>query len=322
MSKADGQTARGWDEFDRLVALHSTDDSPWEEAGSARRYVPEFALLESLLEVPIRLGLKTTTGMPAKAVDVWLAHELRRAGFERDEVWPRATAPRVLPREVALLRGAAGMRKLSTQLFDRIDRRLVGGGITGADAKILGKAYEKQVDVVIAQWARGPEVMISTKRMDSSFGNNALNRIEESYGDAKNLRGRHPLAATGFVMVIRSTAFGPKRDIVLRLMDLVGKLAKEPDSYDATCVVVVEWQDLDSGAVVLEELEDGKALDVKVIVRHDLVPEPLRADRFLATIIDAVLERTPIDLHEPVRRRLGQEVPATEGETRALEANE
>ena len=31
----------------------------------------------------------------------------------------------------------------------------------------------------------GPELMISTKRMDSSFGNNAANRVEESYGDAE-----------------------------------------------------------------------------------------------------------------------------------------
>ena len=30
--------------------------------------------------------------------------------------------------------------------------------------------------------------MVSTKRMDSSFGKNAANRVEESYGDAKNLR--------------------------------------------------------------------------------------------------------------------------------------
>ena len=40
--------------------------------------------------------------------------------------------------------------------------------------------------------------------MDSSYGKNAPNRIEESYGDAKNLRLRHPLAALGFVFGLRS----------------------------------------------------------------------------------------------------------------------
>ena len=134
-------------------------------------------------------------------------------------------------------------KKLQTELFERIDAGKVRDGITGANANILGKAYEKQVDVAIAQWARGPELMISTKRMDSSFGKNALNRIEESYGDAKNLRGRHPLAATGFLFVMRSTAFDKERDTALRLMDLLEKLAQGPDAYDATGIIITEWQD-------------------------------------------------------------------------------
>jgi hypothetical protein len=60
---------------------------------------------------------------------------------------------------------------------------------TGASANLLGKNYTKQVDVVVSAWETGPEVLISTKRMDSSFGNNAANRIEEPYGD---LRPRRP----------------------------------------------------------------------------------------------------------------------------------
>lgn len=91
------------------------------------------------------------------------------------------------------MREAPGVTShLSRQLFEPIDAGKISG-ITPSDARILGKAYAKQVDVVIAQWSRGPELLISTKRMDSSFGKNALNRIEESYGYAKNLRGRHPL---------------------------------------------------------------------------------------------------------------------------------
>lgn len=317
----ESKTREGWIEFDRLVALRDTEGSPWwsERGIPELHFNPEFDLLEELLAVPIRLGLGTTSGMPAKAVDVWIAHELRRAGFLADEVWPRASTPRVLPREVALLRGVDGMRTISDGLFDRIDRGLVGKGVTGADAKILGKAYEKQVDVVIAQWARGPELMISTKRMDSSFGNNALNRIEESYGDAKNLRGRHPLAATGFLFVLRSTAFDSQKDTALRLMDLIVKLAKEPDAYDATSVIVVEWKQPESGAVVAAELDDGKPLNVEVKVRHDLIPEALRPDKFLAAMVNAVIDRTPINLHEEVRKRQGQEVPDEEGVTGAYD---
>ena len=215
------------------------------------------------------------------------------------------------------------MLEISKALFYRVDRGLVGNGVTGADAKILGKAYEKQVDVVIAQWARGPELMISTKRMDSSFGNNALNRIEESYGDAKNLRGRHPLAATGFLFVLRSTAFDSQRSTALRLMDLLRKLAEEPDAYNATSVLVVEWQDPQSGEVVKDEDdEDGEAKPREVVVkiRHDLIPENLRPDVFIADMIRTVLDHTPINLHECVRERLGQDVPDEEGITGAFDA--
>lgn len=324
MPKPESKASQGWVAFDQLLAARDTTASPWSSRGERElRFDPDFVLLEKLLAVPIRLGLETNSGMPAKAVDVWLAHELRRAGFQGDEVWPRATAPRVLPREVAMLRDLKGMVAISKQLFARIDANKVGQGITGADAKILGKAYEKQVDVVIAQWARGPELMISTKRMDSSFSNNALNRIEESYGDAKNLRGRHPLAATGFLFVLRSTAFAAKqKSTALRLLDLLEKLAQEPDAYDATSVVVVEWQDPVSGDVVQEELDDGKSLEVEVKIRRDLIPEALRPETFLATMIEAVLDRTPINLHEEVRKRRGQEVPDEEGVTGAFDSTE
>lgn len=313
------KTEEGWAAFDKLVA-GSPLTSPWIWPNGQLRFEPKYELLEELLAVPVRLGLTTQSGMPAKAIDVWVAHELRRAGFEPDEVWPRATTPRVLPRDIARLRGLAGMVNLSKQLFERVDAGRVQGGITGADARILGKAYEKQVDVVMAQWARGPELLVSTKRMDSSFGKNALNRIEESYGDAKNLRGRHPLAATGFLFVMRSTAFETERNTALRLMDLLVKLAQEEDAYDATAIIIVEWKDLASGAEIAEEVDDDKAraLNVAVKIRHDLIPEALLPDRFLESMVSAVLDRTPVDLHEEARRRLGEEVPDEEGGTGAV----
>jgi hypothetical protein len=54
--------------------------------------------------------------------------------------------------------------------------------VAPAEARVLGRAYVKQVDVLIAQWSRGPELLISTKSMVSSFRNNLPNRFEESYG--------------------------------------------------------------------------------------------------------------------------------------------
>lgn len=304
-----------WAKFDELVA--SADlTSPWlHTQGEGPRYVPDVDLLEKLLTVPVRLALPTTSGAPAKAVDVWAAHELRRAGFDPDEVWPRPTEPRVLPYEVALLRRVLP-KKLSAALFERIDAGKVRGGVTAADAYVLGKAYAKQVDVLIAQWSRGPELMISTKRMGSSFGNNALNRIEESYGDAKNLRGRHPLAATGYLFVIRGTAFRTDASTAERLLDLLIKLAQEPDAYDATGLIVYELVRPDGTRI------DGDASgeDVGVVVDTRPVPPDLAVDRFLTTLVDAVLTRTPVDLHVEVRnRRRGKPLPLEESATGALD---
>jgi hypothetical protein len=313
-----------WRAFDNLVAEAGTA-SPWRtNALGERELAPDYGLLERLLAVPIRLGSTTQSGIPAKAVDVWVAHELRRAGFLADEVWPRATPPRVLPHEIALMRHPASnmTATLSQQIFERLESGKVRGGIVANDAYVLGKAYAKQVDVLIAQWSRGPELMISTKRMDSSFGKNALNRIEESYGDAKNLRGRYPLAATGFLFVMRSTALEQESETATRLMDLLGKLAQEPDAYDVTGLIITEW--VDPVGTRIDEAAEGTAVaEVRVRLRHDAVPELLRIDRFLATMIDQVLVRTPVDLHVEVRqRRDSMHLPLAEAETGAREPEE
>jgi hypothetical protein len=282
-----------------------------------RALAPDYQLLERLLAVPIRLGSTTQSGIPAKAVDVWVAHELRRAGFLADEVWPRATPPRVLPHEIALMRnpGSNMTAALSEEIFRRLESGAVRGGIVSNDAYVLGKAYAKQVDVLIAQWSRGPELMVSTKRMDSSFGKNALNRIEESYGDAKNLRGRYPLAATGFLFVMRSTALVQEPETVTRLLDLLTKLAQEPDAYDVTGLIITEWID-PTGTQIDEAAEGTVPADVSVELRQEAVPEQLRVDRFLATLIDRVLVRTPVNIHVEARqRRDATHLPVDEAET-------
>src|SRR5665647_187087 len=148
-------------------------------------------------------GPGPTTPQQSRAVttyrlDVWLSYELRRAGFDPDAAWPRPTQPRILPMPIShLLRELP--RKDRESLILRLSRSSAIPGVTSSSASILGKNYLKQVDVIMTDWQSGPELLISTKRMDSSYGKNAPNRIEESYGDAKNLRLRHPLAALGFV---------------------------------------------------------------------------------------------------------------------------
>lgn len=77
--------------------------------------------------------------------------------------------------------------------------------------------------------------------MDSSFGKNAANRVEESYGDAKNLRLRHPLAALGFVYGLCSTIFNESPDKAEWLIDLLQKLGREDDAYHAVALIIIEY---------------------------------------------------------------------------------
>lgn len=203
-----------------------------------------------------------------------------------------------------------------------------------SSANILGKNYLKQVDVVMSNWAAGPELLISTKRMDSSFGKNAANRVEESYGDAKNLRLRHPLAALGFVYGLRSTIFEESPDKAEWLIDLLQKLGRENDAYHAVSLIVIEYgahlavddpgddqgdgedplveagvtpgEDDDNDA---EEIVEGSEIDIAIArlptvhLPWERVPADLQPDRFIAEMVRRVVETTPVNMHKQARAR-------------------
>ena len=285
-----------FDSFEEAIRARS-DGNPWQLDGDSDipTYVPDHELLETLIGIPVSEGRGSESGRLAKAIDAWVAHELRRCGFPPDEVWPRLTKPRVLPRELGLFLSKLP-RRLQDDAFDQVLRNKQAAP---SDARVLGRAYVKQVDVLVAQWSRGPEVLISTKSMVSSFRNNLPNRFEESYGDAKNLRGRYPLVAMGFLFVLRSTVL-EERGTFERAVDMLRKLREDRDAYDATCVVLAEWSDADFDGVHL---------------RQDAVPADLRTDAFMATLVDRVLERTPVEFHVEVRqRREHREIPIEEDE--------
>lgn len=313
MAAEPSMKARAWVLFDRIVAdaapggVHT---NPWvrEEAG-ALRYAPDFATLTRLLGVPLLLGAATQTGVPALSLDVWLSYELRRAGFDPDAAWPRATHPRILPMPIARL-----LQQLPKRDRPALEQRLTAktpvAGVTSASASILGKNYLKQVDVIMTDWATGPELLISTKRMDSSFGKNAANRVEESYGDAKNLRLRHPLAALGFVYGLRSDILDTEPDTAAWLIDLLQKLGREDDAYHATCLVMLDYDDpVAAPAGGGEDPEQAAVVDgmtarlPPVALRHDAIPDDLAPARFLAAMVDRVLDATPVNFHTEARRR-------------------
>ncbi|GAA2563768.1 hypothetical protein [Mycolicibacterium diernhoferi] len=316
--------ATAWAIFDRIVAdaapggIHT---NPWVKIGDTPTFQPDFRVLRKLLGVPLYLDAPSTTGVPALALDVWMSYELRRAGFDADAVWPRPTDPRIMPSAIAALLEALPQKE--RLLIEQRLRRSMKG-VAGSSASVLGKHYMKQVDVVMSDWDTGPELLISTKRMDSSFGKNAANRVEESYGDAKNLRLRHPMAALGFVYGLRSTILSSEPDKAEWLIDLLGKLGTEDDAYHAVALVMIDY-DADLTEAAGEEVDSVEkaepdtlfeivdvataAVDAAlaalpdIAIRHDVVPPQLQPARFLEIMVNRVIETTPVTRHREARRR-------------------
>jgi len=294
--------------YDELLTAPLID--PWTHGpGEPPRYAPDYDLLGRLLTIPVAVGAMSESGSFANGIDAWIARELRRAGFGPDEVWPRSTRPRVLPRDVAVL-----LDKLPAGQRADLTRRLSNmASVAPVDARVLGRAYEKQVDVVIARWDRGPELLVSTKAQLSSFGKNLPNRFEESYGDAGNLRGRYPLAAVGYFFVQRATIRSTEPDAFERSVDMIRKLRDIGDSngYTATSLLLVDWDTTGDQAPIVR-------------ARPDLVPDDIAPPQFFTTMIDRVLATTPITYHVAVRERREQrEIPVTEEDisaTRGVES--
>jgi hypothetical protein len=287
--------------FEPVLGLARLDD-PWvHAAGEAPRYAPDTALLERLLSVPVAAGAASQSGRFARGIDIWLAHELRRAGFAPDEVWPRPTRPRVLPREIAVL-----LEKLPAELAAEVRRRLPGvPGVAPTDARVLGRAYEKQVDVILSRWDRGPELLVSTKAQLSSFGKNLPNRFEEAYGDAANLRARYPLAAVGFFFVQRATVITEEPEAFERTLDMMRKLRDigAGSGYTTTGLLLVDWGE-----------------DTKVRVVQDPVPPDVAAPQFLTALVDRVLGVTPVQYHVSVRElRERRAIPVQEADGRLFQ---
>ena len=327
--------AEAWILFDQIVADAAPGGrhtNPWGRSLEGQlSFEPDYATLERLLGVPLHLKAGTQSGVPALALDVWLSYEFRRAGFSRDQVWPRPQHPRILPAAVsALIKGLP--QALGQQVASRIERSSSIPDVTSSSAAILGKNYLKQVDVIMTDWATGPELLVSTKRMDSSYGKNAPNRVEESYGDAKNLRLRHPLAALGFVFGLRSDILQKEPKTADWLFDLLVKLGQEDDAYHATGLILMDYADeaalpdsasepqdadgiLEPGPEPVPDDEDAAATipeaAVDAIIRRlpkvrivtERTPPELSPGRFLAAMVTRVLAATPVNMHEEARSR-------------------
>lgn len=301
--------------LDSLVVVADTRGSPWvkpldAEPEGARIYVPDYDLARRLLSVPISEGKaeEQESGRVAKALDAWIAHELRRAGFPEGSVWPRRRRPRVLSAELApleeqldevlaiLAAEEAAMKEKGEGTYLRPVkfrhavaklRKMLPGA---ANADILGRFYVKQVDVVVSSWQRGPDVLVSTKTQFSSYLNNKNNRYEEAVGEATNLRDRYPMAAMGFVFLVRGNIHDEKGAFVY-LRNQLARLRRPDGPFDATMLLVADWGD----ALAIAPIED--------------TVEPLTARAFFDDLLGAVMDNTPVDLHQELRLRKQGEPP-------------
>ncbi len=277
-----------WDQLDPVVAAHSAPPPCFVEVGGVRTHRPDWVLLSSLLAAvfPATAGRGWDSVAIGHALDLWLAEELRRCGFGTDEVWPRASDPRVLPRELAVLMPMLARKGMSLGRFT---------SIVLSEARVLGATYEKEVDVLMSRWETGPQLIVSTKSMLGAYGKNANNRMEEAYGDAHNLRGRFPLAALGYLLLLGADC---PRTAFERLAAAMVRMQDSGTMYDRTCLIVVE---------PIDRFVARRRRPVRVYPRAvaRLVPggSRPRAARFVDGMVRCVLERTPPSYHEAVRVR-------------------
>lgn len=297
--------------LDALLAEADNELSPWH--GDV--YQPDMDLLRRLLAVPIHAGHAQQSGRVAKALDAWIAHELRRGGFPENAVSPRTRRPRMLSGEIAPLERhihrlmelirteeSAGRNVEPRSLRDAVMRlsRLLPGH---ADAHVLGRFYVKQVDVLVSAWQRGPDVLISSKTMLSSYLKNKNNRYEEAVGEATNFRERYPMAAMGYAYLVRNNVHDEGGAYAF-IRNLLVRLRKPDGAFDATMLLVADWSD---ETRVLASVEDPAS--------------ELSTSRFFADILNAVMNSTPVEMHQELRlRRQGEPeggLPPSEGDTLA-----
>ena len=262
----------------------------WDENGIPQL---DYDFLLSLLRTPLSRGDSVRSGTFANALDLWVARELEHSGFEGNSIWPRATEPRTIDPCLANAISANG------HLPSRLKNSLLHSGGAATNANVMGSVFQKQVDVGISNWLTGPELLISTKTMSGSFGKNLSNRFEEAYGDVKNLRGRHPLAAHGFLFLARSTILD-EPSAYAKAVHMLRQLSRDGEVYDAVAFLIVDWEDPSA------EIGQGEIRDTTTICLSErsrtAVPKDLSCERFFSRLIDIVLANSPITAHETVRR--------------------
>lgn len=97
------------------------------------------------------------------------------------------------------------------------------------------------------------------------------------------------MATIGYAYLVRQDILGQPRNYAT-LLDILTRLRRPGETFDATLLVVIDWPDPPS--------TDG------VTLLDQPAPE-LGADRFFEDVVESVLERSPISQHPDVRMLRG-----------------
>lgn len=210
---------------------------------------------------------------------------------------PRVLSPEFARTEAAIIELLGALADHEATIGGRLKPATVRSAIARlartvpgmSETNVLGRFYKKQVDaVVLADWLRGPDVLVSGKTQFSSYLNNKNNRYEEAIGEAHNLRDRYPLAAIGFAFLVRSNVFEGGAFQLLR--DLLVRLRRPDGPFDATVLLVADWDDVTLNLMSVEDPASALALP-----------------RFFEDLLNAVMAYTPVDVHQGIRaRKLGE----------------
>lgn len=249
---------------------------------------------------------------------MWAAHMLRLAGI--GHIVPREQEPYFIGRAAAqalvefdridaaldeltavLSSGRAGAT--SSQLAAHV-RRLIASlksmrkGLEHGSTTVLGEGRRKQVDVFVADWDRGLELLISTKTfaLNADAGEivkNLPNRWEEFDGDLKNLRGRFPLAVIGALAVVPDSVVTSS---LPAFADMLNKITAPGrpwvNAYDRAALIVVKpWQQGSEHPVSIRNAE----------LSSDQLPTELSPETFFTALLTRLLERAPISEHRDAR---------------------
>ena len=242
----------------------------------------EFDLLDAIVKRSITDGdvENTRNGGLANGLDMWIAEELRAAGFEEEQPWPRLHQPRSLDPILVKLSESAPQR-----LKDDVAKLVRKCG--SSDANVQGAVYEKQVDVGMSSWLTGPEILISTKTMTREYGKNLKNRFEEAYGDAVNLRKKNPLASMGFFFLLNVEVLENPTDFA-KAVTMLRKLQDEDDVYDASALLLADLSG--NGHVVSNE--------------NSQIPNALSVPNFFEQIIGRTLMRGSMNSHQSAMEKV------------------